>query len=722
MYQHLKGCFFEERERWVLWLPSALGLGIATYFALPREPDPDLAVMGWGLLLFITALLWRKRSARSLLLVLAFMLLGFHAAQFRALAAERPVLDRDLGPVNLEARVLSAEALTQGYRVLLEEARIEGLKPLETPFRLRVAARLLQTPPQPGARFTALVGLRPPPVPSAPGDYDFARLAWFQKLGAVGFVYGHAEVAEVSATGFSLLSWWSPFWADLRSRVASRVLDALPGATGGVAVALLTGYRGAVPARELEQVRDSGLAHLLAISGLHIGLVSGMLFLVVRCGFSLWPAVVLRYPIKQIAAMISLAGAGAYLLLAGAPVPTQRAFFMTALVLAAILAGRTAISLYSIAWAAIAVLLLAPETLLSASFQMSFAAVVALVAAYDALRRRREKRLLRGSYRPLWQRPFFYLGGVLLTSLIALIAVAPMTLQHFSRLPLYSLLANLVAVPATALWVMPSALAALLLMPLGLEQPFLWLMGTGIEIVLFMAAAVAELDGAVLRLPPMTPWAFASSVMGGLWLCLWQGRWRFFGFPVILLGVLSSLWTAPPDLTVSGDGRLLALRSASGQLLFNSRRVNRFSAEQWLGRAAQEKGGRLPAAGELLWPDLACDHYGCLLRRKGQKLAVIFEGEALEEDCRGVDLLLATIPVPPGCREGPDAPALLIDSRNLRDAGGLSLWIERDGRYRLRRVAEERGERPWSMPSRPLHRRSSASSNGAAAPQGAPAP
>lgn len=701
MLEALKTCFYEEQERWILWLAPALGTGVGIYFSLPYEPEPWIAPLTWALLLSAGALLRRRQGALFILVGLGAALLGFQVAQLRTFSVAGPVLTRELAPVHLQARVISAEPLTSGYRLLLEAASVEGLEPSETPVRLRVSARALEESPSPGSLVRGLVGLNPPPAPSAPGDYDFARAAWFQQLGAVGFVYGRPEVLRPGNPQTDVVARWHRFWTALRQVVSARVLEVLPGATGGVAVALIAGTRGAVPQRELEEVRDSGLAHLLAISGLHIGLVTGMLFLAIRAGFALWPAIALRYPIKEAAAAVALAGAGAYLLLAGAPVPTQRAFLMTALALLGVLAGRTAITLHSMAWAAIAVLLLTPESLLSASFQMSFGAVVGLVAAYEALRRWREGRLSRKGPRPSWQRFALYLGGVTFTSLVASLAVAPMTLHHFSNLPLYSLLANLIAVPVTALWVMPAGLLALLGMPFGWDWPFLLAMGWGIDVILLVAAVVAGLEGAVLRLPSMASYGFPLTVIGGLWLCLWQRRWRLLGLVPLALGLGSSAWTASPDLVVSNDARLLAVRAADGQLLFNSRRLGRFSADQWLGRAGESEPALLPTPGSLSWPDLACDRLGCILQRNGQKIAIVFEGEALEEDCRSADLLLATIPVPSGCSAGPQAPEVVVDSRNLRREGGMSLWIEKNGDYRIERVAQWRGERPWSVSDLP---------------------
>jgi len=690
----LKRNLSEERERWVLWLAPALGAGVVLYFSLPEEPGYELSIAA-GLLLVICLFLTRRRQAALLLLVgCAFLLLGFQAAQLRTAAVAGPQLIRDIGPVELQGRIVASEPLTSGYRLLVEEAVVEGLPPEETPLRLRLAARALDSAPPPGARFKALVGLRPPASPAAPGDYDFARAAWFQKLGAVGFVYGRPAVEEGASEQAG--HQWRRFWSNLRQEVNARVLDVLPGATGGVALALITGSRGALPTQELEEVRDSGLAHLLAISGLHVGLVTGMIFLVVRASLSLWPRVALRYPIKELAALISLIGAGAYLLLADAPVPTQRAFLMTALALLGVLVGRTAITLYSLGWAAIAILLLQPETLMSASFQMSFGAVIALVAAYEALRQWRERRLSQRGPRHPWLRPLLYVAGVTFTSLIASLAVAPMTLHHFSHLPLYSLLANLIAVPVTGVWVMPAALLALLAMPFGWEYPFLWVMGQGVDVVLATAAFVAGLEGAVLRLPSMATWGYPATILGGLWLCIWRRAWRLFGLVPLLLGLASFSWTSPPDILFAGDARLLAVRSEEGSLLFNSRRVSRFSAQQWLARLGGDEAQLLPKAGVLAWPDLACDSYGCILQREGLEIALVFQGEALEEDCRRADLLLAAIPVPSGCAEGMRAPEVVIDRWDLRRNGGLALWIESGGHYRLERVAEQRGRRPWS--------------------------
>lgn len=690
-----------ERDRWVLWLAPALGLGVACYFALPSEPPSWATVPLWTLLFVALLILRRRGPATLLLLALGAVLLGYQIAQLRSLAVAAPVLEREMGPVRIEGRVLEVEAMGRGLRLLLTAMRIEGLSPDATPARVRVSASAASNAPAPGSRVALLARLRPPPAPAAPGDYDFARAAWFQELGAVGFAFGRPELSAEPVVEAGWVGRWRILWADLRRRVAERVLEALPQRTAGVVVALLTGQRGTIAAEDLEAMRYAGLAHLLAISGLHVGLVTGTLFLAVRAGLALWPAAALRLPTKRIAAVAALLAAGLYLMLAGAPVPTQRAFLMTALVMLGVLVDRTAITLRLVGWAALVVLLNSPEALLSASFQLSFAAVVALVSTYESLRRWREARIGRREPKRLWTRPLSYIGGLALTSLIAGLATAPLTLHHFDEVPLYGIIANLAAVPLTAMLIMPAALFVLALMPFGLEGAALEVMALGVQAVLAVAAWVAQLDGSVLLVPAMAWWGLPACVLGGLWLCLWQRPWRLLGLVPLALGLASVAWTPPPDVVMAGDGRLLAVRAADGDLLLNSRRVNRFSAQQWLGRSGVREAGLLPEAGNLAHADLSCDRLGCLLQRDSLVIALVLEGESLEEDCRHADLLLATIPVPQGCRRGTEAPLEVIDSRDLRRDGGLALWLEPEGGFRLQRVSQTRGRRPWSSAQTP---------------------
>jgi competence protein ComEC len=499
------------------------------------------------------------------------------------------VLEKRIGPVRLEGRVVAEQRRAKGRRILLDRPVIQRLAPERTPERVRVTVRAMPDGARPGDRVTVRAILAPPPSPAAPGAFDFQRRAYFERLGAVGFSVSPVRLVRhgpPDSIGLAVQR--------LRQHVTARILGALDAPAGAVAAALMTGERGAIPEPVLQAMRDAGLAHLLAISGLHIGLVAGILFFAVRFALAAVPAVALRYPVKKWAALAALAGAFFYLLLSGATVPTQRAFLMLAVVLVAVVFDRSAISMRLVAWAAVLVLVIAPESLLSASFQMSFAAVTALVAAYEALAGRAGAwRAGAGRVRRLG----LYVGGVALTTVVAGLATAPFAIYHFNRFALYSVAANLIAVPLTGLWIMPWAIAAFILMPLGLEALALAPMGWGIEAVIGVAATVAAWPGAVALAPAMPVAGLAAAAFGGLWLCLWRRRWRVFGFAAMAAGLMTLGFARPPDVLVNGTGRLMAVRTAAGELALSSTRRSRFQAETWLRRSGQKDPAPWPREG-----------------------------------------------------------------------------------------------------------------------------
>jgi len=529
--------------------------------------------------------------------------------------------------------------------------------------------------------------LMPPPGPVAPGAFDFQRHLYFAGIGAVG--YAVARPQAVGAGAEEEPSSWRLRLAALRRAITARITDKLDGAAGAVAAALMTGERGAIPEDVMADLRDAGLGHLLAISGLHIGLVAGILFFAVRAGLALIRPLAVRAPIKKWAAVAALLGGLAYMAVSGATVPTQRATVMLAIVLAGVLLDRPALSMRLVAWAAVAVLLVAPESLLSAGFQMSFAAVVALVAAYEGLGPRLAAWRRDGS---AWRRPALYLAGVAATTAVAGLATAPFAIHHFNRLAAYGLAANLVAVPLTALWIMPWALAAFALMPFGLEGLALAPMGWGIELLIAVARTVAGWDGAVALIPAMPVWGLVAVALGGLWLCLWRRRWRLLGVPVMAAGLATVGLTSTPDILISGDGRLLAVSDAGGGLSLSSGRAGRFSAEAWLRLAAATEAGTWPRHGASADGRLVCDGLGCVLRADGRAVAIARDPRALAEDCRRAEVVISLEPVRRRC---PSA-RLVIDRFDLWRQGSHALWLE-DGGVRVESARGVRGERPWVL-------------------------
>jgi len=676
-----------ERERWVLWCPVAFGVGIGGYFALPAEPPIWLGSAGVAFALLLA--LAGRLTERILLAALALALLagGFAAAQLRTQMVAAPILAEEVWGVGVIARVAAVEPRETGVRLVLAGPEIEGLAPEQTPATVRVTVAAGAPGVAPGDRVQATAVLRPPPEPVAPGAYDFARDFFFRGIGAVGFVLG--GVTPLPGPPGDGPSAWTLAWSELRHDVAGRVQAALPGATGAVAAALMTGERGAVPEAMMEDLRVAGLAHLLAISGLHIGLVAGLVFFAVRLGLAAIPALALRWPIKKWAAAAALLAAGAYLMLVGATVPAQRAFLMTAIVLLGVALDRTAVSLRLVAWAALAVLLLHPESLTGVSFQMSFAATTALVACYEALRARAPAPGSRS-----WPRRLaWYFASVALTSLVAGAATAPFALYHFNRVALFGLAANMAAVPLVGFWVMPLALAAFALMPLGAESLALTPMGWGLSAVLAVASEVAAWPGAALRLvtPPLA--ALLLVVVGGLWLCLWRRRWRLWGLAGIAIGLATLPLSSVPDVLVGREGDLLAVRGADGRLWLSTDRRAQFSAEFWLRRAGQREDGAptFPRAGPADGAALACDPLGCIYRRAGHVVALVRDARALREDCARASVLVATVPVR---RHDCAAPLVVVDRFDIWRSGGHALHLTPEG-VRVESVRDRRGRRPW---------------------------
>lgn len=686
-------CFLAERDRWALWLPVMLGVGIGLYFVLPVEPLAWIAPLAFaaalGALLFTRGTQSPFLQAWWLLsLILVFLTLGFGIAQMRTLSLTAPILERAIGPTEVLGRIVAVEPRERGERLVLERLEIKGLAVENTPARVRVTLASGAEGLYPGDRVRGRAKLSPPPEPSAPGAYDFARAAYFKQLGGVGFAYGRFEkLPEDDAfapAGDQVSRRWEVWWADLRHRLSERIVTALPGDPGTIAAALMTGERGRVPETHLQALRDAGLAHLLAISGLHIGLVAAGLFFGLRGILALIPGLALNYPIKKWAALVALPGAFAYLMLVGATIPAQRAFLMTGLMLLAVLLDRRALSMRLVAWAAMATLLLSPESLISVSFQMSFAAVTLMIAAYEGRR-----GLFAPSGRDFWSPGSLlrYALGVAVTSGLATIATAPFAVYHFNHLALYGVFANVLAVPITAFWIMPWALVAFLLMPFGLEAAPLWLMGLGIEGVVATAMTVADWPSAALKISAMPIWGLVAASIGGLWLAIWTGPWRFLGALPLVASLISVMLWRPPDILVSADARLAAVRLDDGSMWRSSRAVNRFAADIWFRRAGLDPAEK-NTEGESADP--VCDPMGCIVLVNGKRVALAWRAGAVAEDCGLVDLMISRVPIRQACQH----PEKTIDRFDLWRNGAHAIWIN-EVAIDVKSVAGTRGQRPW---------------------------
>lgn len=687
----LRGILATERPRLVLWVPVAFGLGVALYFALPGEPPAwagPAAILAMGLCAFAAFRVgWRATAV--LLLALALVAAGGTRAHWRGWEVVAPVLTRIWSGAELSGRVVASEIRPEGRRLILDRLRMPGLAPEDTPERVRLRMPGEQVLPLAGQHVALRARVVPPPPPVAPGGYDFARWAWFERIGGVGSARGPVRIV-----GGEEPPGWRLTLNAARTRLVAWVLERDPGPAGQISAALLTGEMGHISPDLMTAMRDSGLAHLLSISGLHITLVAGIVFFAIRRSIALVPPLALRVPAKKIAAVGGMLAITAYMLFAAPGVPTLRAWAMGCVILTAILIDRSPISMRLVAWAAFAILAATPEALLGASFQMSFAAVLALIAAWEVaaptLRRWRDRMGAAGGGAA-------WLAGALLTTTVAGLATAPIALYHFNRVTLYATLANLVAVPLTSILVMPAAVLVFLALPFGKAELPLLAMNLGNEVVAVIARQVAGWPGATLDVPAMPVHGFALSALGGLWLALWRSRIRLIGVPVVAAGLVSPWLAAPPDIRISGDARLVALRLDPRAMALRGGGNVQMARETWLRRA----GG----AHEVPWPPpddpatgRACDRDGCWIDRDGHLAAIVVGSRGLAEACIHATLLVTPLDVWRDC----PGPMRIVARAEIIRSGGLEITLGPDGRVDVWSLDEARGRRPWSgAPPRP---------------------
>jgi competence protein ComEC len=672
-----------EPGRLLPWLPVAFGLGIAGYFAAQREPA-WWAPGALAACLTLFAIAARRRAvAFPILLGLAAIAAGFLTATLRAAALGHPVLHRAAYSVAVAGFVEVREERERTDRIVIRVQSINGPRLEQQLDRVRVSVRKGTAPPV-GSYVSMTARLNPPLDPLRPGGYDFARDLFFRGIGASGFVSGAIKIEPPpAAPSLSLRA--ASLVEGVRDAIDSRIRTAIPGDAGSIASAVITGKRDAISTAVNDAMYVSSLAHVLSISGYHMAIVAGVVFFVVRALLALAPALALRRPIKKWAAAVALVAAALYLVLSGAEVATQRSFLMTAIVLIGIMADRPALTLRTLAVAALVVMLLAPESVVHPSFQMSFAATLALVAGYaqGGVRIAPGKDSSLGARIALWG--VREVVALILASLLAGTATMPYAAYHFHRLAPYGVVANLLAIPIVSAWAMPCGLLALVALPFGLDGPLWQLMGLGIDWMTTVALWVASLPGAVGRVPAFGVGALLIITAGMLVMCLLQSPLRWCGLILFAVGGLVAAATPKPEVLVAAAGDGFAVRAADGRLQVLKGRDS-FVVREWLAA----DGDARAATDKALQEGFSCDPDGCTARlADGRLVAVARTPDAFGDDCARAVLVLTAREGPPGCR------ATVIDRKAWRAGGALAL--RRDGdRWKIEPARAPGNSRPWA--------------------------
>ncbi len=655
------------------WAPVCLALGIGGYFSLPVEPTAQHWVM-LGLALAALGIIWAAGARHNVgLIALWLVLAGIALAGLRSHNVSDPVLSFRYYGAN-EGRVVTIDrSLSDRTRLTLDRVRLDRVSPAKTPGRVRVSLHgEWEFAPEAGAIIATTGHLSPPQGPAEPGGFDFQRQAWFRGLGAVGYTRSPVVRLDYPGTGAGL-------WVyRLRLRISSAIQARLPGDGGAFAAAVTTGDRSAMRRETLNALRASNLAHLLAISGLHMGLLTGFVFGALRLGLAAIPPLALRWPVRKIAAVGALGAGAFYLALSGGNVATERAFIMVAVVLIAVLLERRALTLRAVALAALIVLLLRPEALIEPGFQMSFAATTALIAAFGALRGASVFRL------PKWLRPVM---AVVISSAVAGAATAPFGAAHFNQVAHYGLIANVLSVPLMGIAVVPGAVVAALLWPVGAAGVGLALMQPAINWILGVAGTVAARNDAVTLVPAPGPWVLPVLALGGLLVFIWQGRARWLGLAPMFAAFWLWATVDRPLALIAGDGGIVGVMTQQGRAL-SKERGGGFVARSWLendGDAAlqMDAAARLKPVKRGIWTyDLAAVR---ILHLSGK--AGVAQAGAL---CDG-----GTIAVVAG--DGlASGPCLLLDQRALLDTGTIAILRDATDTLKLVSACDMQGRRPWS--------------------------
>ena len=675
---HLQRTVTAQQGHLFGWAPVLLALGICVYFAAQVEPMAELCaaalIMGC-----IGGLIARfcEGPVRLVLLTLSLLIGGFGLAGVRANMVAEPVLGfRYYGPI--EGRIIEIDrSSSDAVRLTLDRVVLARMDPKRTPATVRVSLHGDQgfITPEPGQVVLTTGHLSPPSGPVEPGGFDFQRMAWFEGLGAVGYTRNPVLLGAEASHGSRGL------WI-YRQRVAisAGIQDRLTGPSAGLAAAIIVGDRANIDTDSMQALRASNLAHLLAISGMHMGILAAFVFATLRYGLALWPYAALRWPTKKIAASVALVVAAAYLAMSGGNVSTERAFVMVAVMLVAVLFDRRALTLRAVAIAALIVLTLRPEALFGPGFQMSFAATTALVVVFG---------LMRGAdvhWLPKWLRP---VGAVFISSLVAGLATAPFAAFHFNQIAQFGLIANLLSVPLMGTLVMPAAVLAAVLAPFGLSIVGLWIMDIGLRWILLVAHVVAGLEGSLRHVVTPGPEVLALISLGAVFVVLWRGGSRWIGVVPVIIGF--GLWQVAdrPLILVADSGSLIGMMTDAGRDV-SKETGEAFAAGTWLENdgapvaqpLAYGRSG-LVEDGRTVWADMGAI---TIVNVRGATALAALTG------CGGADILITNQDMRDvaGCD--------VYDINRLRETGALAGWMH-DGELTLESVRDRTGDRIWNTPS-----------------------
>jgi competence protein ComEC len=707
-----------DRGAAFLMMPVLLGLGAVAYFTAAFEPGWFQLGAALAILAGSTCAGRNRPAVRAVFLSMLVIVAGACAAKLETWRAGTKIVGGEI-TTRVTGRVETIERRENGrVRLTLAVMATQGPTLRYQPDRVRLTARAVPASVVPGSVVSGLARLQPPLGPLRPRSYDFAFESYFDGIGANGFFLRNPVVADLSGSptvAVSMLAWLER----QRMALADRIRGHIGGAEGEIAAALVAGTRAGIPEPVNEALRKTGLAHVLSISGLHMALVAGVVIGSLRLAFAAFPGFASRHPVRKYAALFALVALGAYLLISGSQVAAERSFLMIAVMLVALIFDRAALTMRNLAIAAIAILLVAPHEAVGPSFQMSFAATAALIAAYGWWSQMRARRAPtgmagRGAATRIARTVVLYALGLAATSLIAGTATGIFGAWHFQRVSPLGLAANLAAMPIFSILVMPAAVAGVVLMPLGLDGLAFAAMGKGLAWALAIAAWLAErtpLDA--IGAFPFGALILLSIALVPLTLATTRAV-RMLAVPLLLAGSAAIALRDLPAGFVSEDARLVGVLTPAGTIAVSGERPNRFVVEDWT-RALMASRLVKPAMRDGLAdgsPDgIATDRFLCadglctIRLASGAILAHAATAGAAARACAAALIVIADATAANPC---PGSTARIVRARHLALNGSAEIRPEHAGAVAIV-SAIDGSMRPWHD-----HRRFSRAARGMA--------
>lgn len=680
MKQYLKSTLLSEKDNWPLFVPVFFGIGVAVYFGLKKEPD-----VYYGLAVFCTLaistmfLAYRRNKLFWLGLVLSIASAGFLSANIRAINVDAPILAKETGIVNVLGTIEEIKKRGTKSRFILKNPTIENMTKENTPVKIRINVNTDLNDAAPGDVVSFMAALSPPPIPVVPGGYDFAKYAFFEQIGAVGYSISDVEIISKAENNS-----FRQFVENLRYTITNRITSKLDSDHGNIAAALLVGEKGGISKKTMEKIRDAGLAHLLAISGMHLSLFAAIFFILTRALLSLSETISLRFSTKKVAALIAVFGSLFYLLISGVPISAQRACVMTSIILFAIMLDRNGTPLRSVALAALLILIFTPESITTPSFQMSFSAVIALIVCFEYFYPLTQKISPYAPFRKI----LIYVSGTIMSSVIAGIATAPFSIYHFNNISLFGMFANLIAIPATSLIIMPFGVLSLILMPFSLEKLALIPMSWGIDIILKVSDYIHSVPNATLNIHSPSIESLSLIVLGTIWLSFWKKNWRFCGVIPILFGILLSMSAKVPDFIIDSKSNTFAVLGEDDNFIFSSKRSASFAREVWLKKFGIEEFSTIKDSSD---KSINCDSSGCIYKRLGYIVAVAKQPDAIIDDCQYADIFINLTGIP--SKRLCDKEIFEVSQYDMDKKGTYAIYLNKQ--ISVDNVRSDRGERLW---------------------------